>query len=77
MMEHVKHKRICSFLGGLLAVAVMASLALAGPPASYTQEHTITIDATTINLLSVEVNAVLCERVIWTNCLSVFFWGIS
>jgi len=49
MMEHVKHNRICSLVGGLLVVAAMSSPAIAGPPASYTQEHAITIDATTIN----------------------------
>ncbi|MDP1770121.1 MAG: hypothetical protein Q8L74_15145 [Nitrospirota bacterium] len=48
MMKHVKRSRIRSLVGGLLVIAAMASPALAGPPAAYTQEHAIIIDATTI-----------------------------
>ena len=49
MMENVKRNRIGYLVGGLLVMAAMSSPATAGPPAAYTQEHTITIDATTIN----------------------------
>ncbi|HST10418.1 MAG TPA: hypothetical protein VLL05_08565 [Terriglobales bacterium] len=40
---------ICCLVGGALGSAAIVQLAAAGQPAAYTQEHAITIDATTIN----------------------------
>ncbi|NWF72941.1 MAG: hypothetical protein HXY51_07900 [Nitrospirae bacterium] len=40
---------ILCLVGGLLGSAALISPAVAGQPAAYTQEHTITIDATSIN----------------------------
>ena len=48
-MENMKRSRIGYLVGGLLVIAAMSSPAMAGPPAAYTQEHSITIDATTIS----------------------------
>ncbi len=49
MMQRVKRYMIRCLVGGLLGSATVISAAAAGPPAAYTQEHAITIDATTIN----------------------------
>ena len=48
-MENVTRYIVCCLVGGLLAFATVIPAVAAGPPAAYTQEHTITIDATTIN----------------------------
>ena len=49
MIQNVKWYMICGLFGGLLGSASIVSSAAAGPPAAYTQEHAITIDATTID----------------------------
>ncbi|MBU6432780.1 MAG: hypothetical protein KGS09_08820 [Nitrospirae bacterium] len=49
MMQHVKWYIICGLVGGLLDSSGMVSPTEAGPPPAYTQEHAITIDATTID----------------------------
>ena len=49
MIQSVKWYMICCLVGGLLGSAAIVSPAAAGPPAAYTQEHAITIDATTID----------------------------
>lgn len=48
-MQKVKRYMILCLVGGLLGSAALISTAVAGQPAAYTQEHTITIDATSIN----------------------------
>jgi hypothetical protein len=48
MMQRVKWYMICCLVGGVLGSAAIVQLAAAGQPAAYTQEHAITIDATTI-----------------------------
>ncbi len=48
-MPHVKWYMIVSLLGGVLASSVVFSALAAGPPAAYTQEHVITVDATKIH----------------------------
>ena len=48
VMQNVKRYMICCLVGGLLGSATVFQAAAAGPPAAYTQEHAITIDATTI-----------------------------
>ena len=48
-MHKVKWYIIRCLAGGLLGFATMDSPIMAGQPAAYTQEHTIIIDATTIN----------------------------
>jgi hypothetical protein len=47
-MQNVKWCVCCCLLGGLLGAATVIQPAAAGQPASYTKEHAITIDATTI-----------------------------
>jgi hypothetical protein len=47
-MRNVKWYIRC-LVGGLLGFAAVVSPVMAGQPAAYTQEHTIIIDATTIN----------------------------
>jgi hypothetical protein len=49
MMQSVKWYMICCLVGGLLGSAAIVLPAAAGPPAAYTQEHAITIDATNID----------------------------
>jgi hypothetical protein len=49
MMENIRRYMVCCVVGGLLGSATIISSAWAGPPAAYTQEHAITIDATTID----------------------------
>jgi hypothetical protein len=48
-MRNVKWYIIRCLVGGLLGFAAVVSPVIAGQPAAYTQEHTIVIDATTIN----------------------------
>src|SRR4029079_16570362 len=48
-MRNVTWYIIHCLVGGLLGVAAVVSPVIAGQPAAYTQEHTIIIDATTIN----------------------------
>ena len=48
-MQNATWYMIRCLVGGLLSTAVVVSPVLAGQPAAYSQEHTITIDATTIN----------------------------
>lgn len=48
-MQKVTRYMILCLVGGLLGFAAVTSPVVAGQPAAYTQEHTITIDATTIN----------------------------
>jgi len=48
-MQNVTWCMIRYLVGGVLGSAAVVPTAVAGPPAAYTQEHTITIDATTIN----------------------------
>ena len=48
-MQNVKWRIGCCLLGGLLGSATVIQPAAAGQPAAYTQEHTITIDATSID----------------------------
>ena len=48
-MRNVTWYIIRCLVGGLLGFAVVVSPVMAGQPAAYTQEHTIIIDATTIN----------------------------
>ncbi|MEP6889295.1 MAG: hypothetical protein ABI955_01200 [Nitrospirota bacterium] len=48
-MQNVQWYMICCLVGGLLGSAAVISPVVAGQPAAYTQEHAITIDATTIN----------------------------
>ena len=48
-MQKVTRYMILCLVGGLLGSAAVISLAVAGQPAAYTQEHTITIDATSID----------------------------
>src|SRR5512141_1081691 len=47
-MHNVKWYMGCCLVGGLLGSASVIQIAVAGQPAAYTQEHAITIDATTI-----------------------------
>jgi hypothetical protein len=47
-MPNVKWYMGCCLVGGLLGSATVLQTALAGQPAAYTQEHAITIDATTM-----------------------------
>lgn len=47
-MQKVSWYMGCCLVGGLLGSATGIQPALAGQPAAYTQEHAITIDATTI-----------------------------
>jgi hypothetical protein len=49
MMQRVQRYTICSLVGWVLGSAAIVLPASAGPPAAYTQEHAITIDATTID----------------------------
>ena len=49
MMQNVTRYMICCLAGGLLGSVTVISALAVGPPAAYTQEHAITIDATTIN----------------------------
>ncbi|THJ22831.1 MAG: hypothetical protein CAF45_009490 [Nitrospira sp. CG24E] len=49
MMRKVKNYLIPCLVGTLLGFAAAVSPVAAGQPASYSQEHVITIDATTIN----------------------------
>jgi hypothetical protein len=48
-MQKVTTYMIRCLIGGLLGSAAVISPVAAGQPAAYTQEHTITIDATPIN----------------------------
>jgi len=48
-MPKVTRYMILCLVGGLLGSAAVISPVVAGQPAAYTQEHTITIDATTIH----------------------------
>ncbi|MDH4185426.1 MAG: hypothetical protein OEV08_00390 [Nitrospira sp.] len=48
MMWNVKRCIASGLVGGVLGVLPVFSAVEAGPPAAYTQEHVITIDATTI-----------------------------
>jgi hypothetical protein len=48
-MQNLKWYMGCCLVGGLLGFVTAVQLVEAGQPAAYTQEHTITIDATTIN----------------------------
>jgi len=47
-MHNVKWYMGCCLVGWLLGSATVIQTAVAGQPAAYTQEHAITIDATTI-----------------------------
>ena len=47
-MPNLKWYMGCCLVGGLLGSAMGIQQAVAGQPAAYTQEHAITIDATTI-----------------------------
>ena len=48
-MQTVTRYIACCVVAGLVGSAMVISAIAAGPPAVYTQEHMITIDATTIN----------------------------
>ena len=48
-MQNTTWYMIRCLVGGLLGSAVVVSPVVAGQPAAYSQEHTITIDATTID----------------------------
>jgi len=48
-MRNVTWYMMRCLVGGLLGIAAIVSPIAAGQPAAYTQEHVITIDATTIN----------------------------
>jgi hypothetical protein len=48
MMHSAKWYMICCLVGGVFASAPIVQTAVAGQPAAYTKEHTITIDATTM-----------------------------
>jgi hypothetical protein len=48
-MQNLKWYMGCCLVGGLLGFVTAVQPVEAGQPAAYTQEHTITIDATTIN----------------------------
>lgn len=47
-MQNMTRYMIRCLVGGLLGSAVVVSPVVAGQPAAYSQEHTITVDATTI-----------------------------
>ena len=48
-MQTVQRYMMGCLAGGLLSSATVFSAIAAGPPAAYTQEHVITVDATKIN----------------------------
>ena len=48
-MQNMTGYMIRCLVGGLLGSAVVVSPVVAGQPAAYSQEHTITVDATTID----------------------------
>jgi len=48
-MQSVTWYRVCCLVGWILGSAAIAQTTAAGQPAAYTQEHAITIDATTMN----------------------------
>ncbi len=48
-MQTVKWYMVCGVVGWLLGSVAIIQSAAAGQPAAYTQEHAITIDATTIH----------------------------
>lgn len=48
-MQSCKWHMICCLVGWLLGSATIVQTVAAGQPAAYTQEHAITIDATTMN----------------------------
>ena len=49
MKQTITSYMIRCLVGGLLGSAMIVSPAMGGPPAAYTKEHAITIDATTID----------------------------
>ena len=48
-MQSVSWYRVCCLVGWVLGSAAIVQTAAAGQPSAYTQEHAITIDATTMN----------------------------
>ena len=48
-MKIVSWYRVCCLVGWVLGSAAIVQAAAAGQPSAYTQEHAITIDATTMN----------------------------
>jgi hypothetical protein len=49
MMQSVTWHMVCGLVGWLLGSVAIIQTVAAGQPAAYTQEHAITIDATTIH----------------------------